>query len=95
MIIYKIETAKLTSLYDTKKQAISAFYQIMHYLSYHKYVKLYEIDGKIQNLKLTLNYDDNTHIDYRELRRKDIEQKGRETLNKGGLSLQPAPGDSR
>ena len=74
MILYKIETAKLTSIYDTKKQAVSAFYQIMHYLGHHKYVKLYEISGKIQNLKLTLDYNDNTHVNYRELRRKDIKQ---------------------
>lgn len=93
MILYKIETAKLTSLYDTKKQAVSAFYQIMHYLAHHKFVKLYEIDGKIQNLKLTLNYDDNSHIDYRELRRKDFKPENRQTFDKSGLPLQPAPSD--
>jgi hypothetical protein len=81
MIIYKIETAKLTSLYESKKQAVSAFYQLMHYLGHHKYLKLYEINGKIQTIKITLNYDDPTHVDYRELRRKDFKQENRETHN--------------
>jgi len=77
MICYKIETAKLTSLYKTKKEAVSVFYQIMHYLAYHKYVKLYEVNGKIQTIKITLNYDDPTHTNYRELRRTNIEQESR------------------
>lgn len=75
MIIYKIETAKLTSLYNTKKQAVSAFYQIMHYLDHHKYVKLFEINGKIEILQITLNHNDNVFTNYRELRRTDLEQK--------------------
>lgn len=75
MILYKIETAKLTALYDNKKQAVSAFYQIMHYLDHHKFVKLFEINQKIEKLLITLNHNDKVFIDYRELRRTDLEQK--------------------
>lgn len=81
MILYKIETAKLTCLYDTKKQAVSAFYQLMHYLGHHRYLKLYEINGKIQTIKITLNYDDNTHVNHRELRRTYIEQENGQKRN--------------
>lgn len=72
MLIYKIETKRLTTIFTDKKMAISVFYQIMHHLELHKFVKVYEVERKNEKLILNIQNDDNTHINYRKLRGTNI-----------------------
>mgnify|MGYP006268637763 CR=1 FL=1 len=62
MIRYKIETKKLTAIFETRAETLAVFHTILHFIHVHKYIKLIEINGRIETIKMHLK-DDNTHVD--------------------------------